>query len=1046
MAKSHPQPTTQNTINRLRVCLSTHRYLYLFIAQVAGVLILGTFFISLLAIYGTSTVRKEFLDEARIIAATLDHADLSADLGHDKQLSASYQRLSDMLSKTAKADAKIRWSYLMVQQNGKVLFTVDAEPISSPDHVAPFSEYQQAPTALLQTFLSGQEKASKTYTDQWGTWVSAFIPIKDSNGQLLTVLGVDMTASTWSATVAGYCIFGTIIVCLFLFIVIFVNLISWRWRQTNHRIVDLNLTLARELDQRQQAQTLASINEEKYRNLYATMNEGVVLHKLLYDPQDEATDYEIMDANAAFATITGIKISEALGKHASQLYQTTPAPYLDIYANVVKTGIPTHFETEFSPMHKCFKISVFSPAPDYFATIFEDITEHKRAELELRHEKDNLNALFASSPVGLLLMDENLMIVESNQVLDDMLSRDRDNVIHHRAGNGLGCIHSLENVKGCGFSTSCGSCPLRQTLMQVVRDNVPVHRAEIQPTLDIQGIIQQPWLSVSAEPVLINGRKHLIVAIESITDRKQTEKELRDNEQLLNSIIENIPAMIFMKDTKNLQFKLLNKAGEAIFGKSKSAVLGKNDYDFFPRDQADFFTQKDREVLQHKQLVNIPEEPIETPNGTRFLNTKKIPLLGVDGNPEYLLGISTDITAQKNLQDELIRAKANVEAKVEQRTEELNQSQLNLQEALKTAKDETAKITTILDSIGDGVFVLDADRNIILANPVTLELSGFTRKDLLGHPYNHVLQFVDEKTGKDVSEFMDTVFTRGQVAEMGEQTLLIRQDGSKLPVADSAAPLKDLNGAVIGCVVVFRDATKQREIDHMKNEFVATASHQLRTPLTALRWILELLPKPEIGPLNPTQARYVDRLHASTLRLIDIVNDLLNLSRLENGKIDLKLEPINLLEQTTVVINNIRAMAYERGIKVECKAPPGPLPHILADRTHLQAVIQNLIANAVKYSLERGMVEVDLSLVGDRIQFKCRDDGIGIPKTQQKQIFSKFFRADNAIAQTTLGTGLGLAIAKMIIERMGGKIWFHAIVGKGSTFYFELPVARLEFK
>ncbi|MEI6916421.1 MAG: diguanylate cyclase, partial [Armatimonadota bacterium] len=155
-----------------------------------------------------------------------------------------------------------------------------------------------------------------------------------------------------------------------------------------------------------------------------------------------------------------------------------------------------------------------------------DITERKQAEDALQNEKDNLAAIFASSPVGMLLLDEETMIVDANSVMANMVSRNLEQIINQRGGGGLGCAHSFENEKGCGFSPACVDCSLRQGITQVIKDGISIHGAEIQTTLVIQGQERHPWLRVSAEPITISGRKHVIVAIDDITERKLGELEL----------------------------------------------------------------------------------------------------------------------------------------------------------------------------------------------------------------------------------------------------------------------------------------------------------------------------------------------------------------------------------------------------------------------------------------------------------------------------------------------------------------------------------------
>lgn len=167
---------------------------------------------------------------------------------------------------------------------------------------------------------------------------------------------------------------------------------------------------------------------------------------------------------------------------------------------------------------------------------FTDITDRKRVEEMLQIERENLKAIFASSPVGMLLLDDEMMIVDSNSVIADMITRNNDDVAHMRVGNGIGCVHSSEDVRGCGFSSVCPDCALRQTIMQVLADGISIHGEEIQTTLLIDDREYRPWLRISAEPVMVNGQKHVIVAIDDVTDRKLIEEALAH----ANAVTENL--------------------------------------------------------------------------------------------------------------------------------------------------------------------------------------------------------------------------------------------------------------------------------------------------------------------------------------------------------------------------------------------------------------------------------------------------------------------------------------------------------------------------
>jgi len=377
----------------------------------------------------------------------------------------------------------------------------------------------------------------------------------------------------------------------------------------------------------------------------------------------------------------------------------------------------------------------------------------------------------------------------------------------------------------------------------------------------------------------------------------------------------------------------------------------------------------------------------------------------------------------------------NLEEKVRARTEELNAKKDILAE-------KKAQNDAILAGIGDGVFVLDTNRRIILFNPVAEKISGFTAKEAMGKEYDKVLRFVFEKDGTINDVFIKEAMIKGKITQMANHTLLVRKDGTNVPVADSAAPIKDVSGKIFGCVVVFRDVTKEREIDKMKTEFISVASHQLRTPLTGIKWFSELLLK---SKLNATTKDYIRQISISNERMVRLVDDLLNVSRIEAGKkFDIILKNTDIVSLMKGVLKEQMPGAEKKHIALVCdKDAPQELT-LTVDELKMRQVFQNLISNAIKYSKDKTEIMIGCDKKKDSITFFVKDEGIGIPKHQQGQIFNKFFRAENALTVQTDGTGLGLYIVKSIVEAHGGKVWFESIENKGTTFFISLPIKLIK--
>ena len=396
----------------------------------------------------------------------------------------------------------------------------------------------------------------------------------------------------------------------------------------------------------------------------------------------------------------------------------------------------------------------------------------------------------------------------------------------------------------------------------------------------------------------------------------------------------------------------------------------------------------------------------------------------------------------------------NLEQKVRARTKSLAEKNAMLEDAqvqmaklvgeLSAERNAVSKEKSIdeaiLAGIGDGVFVLDLNRRITLFNHAAERITGFSADETIGRPYADVLRFTFEKDGAVNDRFINEAIAKGTVTQMANHTLLERKDGIKIPVADSAAAIKLKDGSIFGCVVVFRDVTKEREIDQMKSEFVSVASHQLRTPLTGIKWFTELLLKRRLSKANK---EYVDQISASNERMVRLVDDLLNVSRIETGrKFDVILKETDVVPVFKSVIEEQTSIAAERRIALLCSRDAPKKLALFIDELKIRQVMQNLISNAIKYSKENTQITVGCTHRPDEVVFYVKDQGIGIPAHQQEQVFKKFFRAENVFTMHTDGTGLGLYICKAIVEAHGGKIWFESEESKGSTFYFSLPLHR----
>ena len=268
----------------------------------------------------------------------------------------------------------------------------------------------------------------------------------------------------------------------------------------------------------------------------------------------------------------------------------------------------------------------------------------------------------------------------------------------------------------------------------------------------------------------------------------------------------------------------------------------------------------------------------------------------------------------------------------------------------------------------------------------------------------------------------------------------LADDGHELVVKARVSAVVDGSGNYIGRVLALRDVTAERMIADMKNEFVSTVSHELRTPLTSIKGYVDLILDGSAGDINETQEEFLGIVKENSDRLVELINEMLDISRIESGRVHLKVEPLGMAESIAGAVDTFRAVLSQTDRTIEVHVPDH-LPLIVADRDRVGQVLINLISNAIKYSPGGGQVTIGATHSGEFVTVSVTDQGLGISREDQKRLFTKFYRVDTAMTREIGGTGLGLSICKTIIELLGGEIGCTSKQGKGSTFWFKLPVA-----
>jgi PAS domain S-box-containing protein len=387
---------------------------------------------------------------------------------------------------------------------------------------------------------------------------------------------------------------------------------------------------------------------------------------------------------------------------------------------------------------------------------------------------------------------------------------------------------------------------------------------------------------------------------------ERDEKLLQTN-RFLDSLVETLPVMLFVKDADSLKFVRFNKAGEDLLGWKREDLIGKSDFDFFPAEQAEGFVRKDREVLARGRAETIVEESVLTTTGPRYLLTRKVPVTDEAGRPLYLLGVSQDVT-------------------------ELRQIRLQVQDAN---------------------------------------------------------------------------------AELEELNRRLEQQNEEL-----------------------------QRVNRAKSDFLAMMSHELRTPLNSIIGFSEVLIDGTFGPVNDRQVRYLKNVHGSGRHLLGLINDLLDLSKIEAGRLDIDRQSCSPRVLVAEAVGTLQPLADARGLVIEMDHPDAtPVPPVQGDSARIKQVLYNLLSNAIKFSPEGGRISISCNeLPGEGfVRLSVRDHGPGISAEDGKRLFTPFTQLEGGRARE--GTGLGLALTRRLVELMGGRITLESTLGVGSIFHADLPSA-----
>jgi PAS domain S-box-containing protein len=350
---------------------------------------------------------------------------------------------------------------------------------------------------------------------------------------------------------------------------------------------------------------------------------------------------------------------------------------------------------------------------------------------------------------------------------------------------------------------------------------------------------------------------------------------------------------------------------------------------------------------------------------------------------------------------------------------------------------------SMLESLADAVVGLSANGTVSFMNLAAEGLFGLSAQESQGKRFRDLVTLRREGDPEfRAGDYVDSALN-GNAIPLPDEVYLQRPDG-KTYFSGVVVPILDERKRSDGAIIVLQDISYVREVDQMKTGFLSVAAHQLRTPLSTIRWYLELLNDPTEGKLKKNQKMFAENAYLSLRKMVGLVNRLLAVTRLEAGRVPFRPEPTDIKALTEEILESLKAKLSERKLEIGTDLPD--LPAVPLDPTLSREVFTNLIENAIRYTPDGGKISIRAIDEGDEVVWSVKDTGIGIPKAQQEKIFEKFYRAANAVEHTSEGSGLGLYLAKFIVDAWGGEIGFKSEEGKGSTFHVTVPKAGMKAK